>query len=255
MFPVLGTSSRWRVRFDFGTGCLSRHLHPRPKRKRECFGGRAVEALPQPERPAAWPDEVAQYALDQCTEAALLADWNGCLLHVNQAASALLGYRAEELLELRLEEVLPELPRLLAESGVRNESVCQHRDGRRLAVEVVLRQPVVEGRGFQFALLREIGERKRLEDQLREARSMEVVGRMVASVSHDFNNLLTAILIYTGLLLSQLPAESPLRSQAEHVNVAAERGRSLVSQLTALGGAAQLRAHAAVVERGGGEHA
>jgi len=195
-----------------------------------------VEALSQSERCPAWPGEVAQYALDQCAEAALLADGDGRLLHVNQAAGALLGYRAEELLELRLEEALPELPRLLAESGVRNESVCQHRDGRRLTVEVVLRRPVVEGRSFQFALLREIGERKRLEDQLREARRMEVVGRMVASVSHDFNNLLTAILIYTGLLLNQLPAESPLRSQAEHVNVAAERGRSLVSQLTALGG-------------------
>ncbi|HUJ24129.1 MAG TPA: ATP-binding protein [Bryobacteraceae bacterium] len=78
-------------------------------------------------------------------------------------------------------------------------------------------------------------ERQRLEEELREARKMEVVGRLVASVSHDFNNLLTAILIYTGLLMNQLPPESPLRLQAEHVNLAAERGRSLVSQLTALG--------------------
>ena len=195
-----------------------------------------MEALPQFERCPAWPGEVAQYALDQCSEAALLADCEGRLLYVNQAARALLGYRSEELLERRLEELLPELPRLLAEADARNESVYQHRDGRRLTVEVVLRRPVVEGRSFQFALLREIGERKRLEEQLREARRMEVVGRLVASVSHDFNNLLTAILIYTGLLLDQLPAESPLRSQAERVNVAAERGRSLVSQLTALGG-------------------
>jgi CheY-like chemotaxis protein len=36
--------------------------------------------------------------------------------------------------------------------------------------------------------------------------------------------------------LNQLPTESPLRRQAEQVNVAAERGRSLVSQLMALGG-------------------
>jgi len=38
------------------------------------------------------------------------------------------------------------------------------------------------------------------------------------------------------LLISQLPEESPLRRQAEHISQAAERGRSLVSQLTALGG-------------------
>ncbi|HUI85286.1 MAG TPA: ATP-binding protein [Candidatus Binatia bacterium] len=194
-----------------------------------------MEALPQSERLPVWPGEVAQYALEQCADAALLADGNGRLLYGNQAAGALLGYRSEELLERRLEEVLPDLPRLLAEGEVCHESVCQHRDGRRLTVEVVLRRPVVEGRSLQFALLREIGERRRLEEQLREARRMEVVGRLVASVSHDFNNLLTAILIYTGLLLHQLPPESPLRRQAEHVNLAAERGRALVSQLTALG--------------------
>ena len=179
---------------------------------------------------------MAQFALDQCAQATLLADADGGLVYANAAAAALLGYRAEELLGCRLEELLPELPRLLAEGGARNETVCQHRGGRRLTVEVILSRPVVEGRHFQFVFVREISERQRLEDQLREARRMEGVGRLVASVSHDFNNLLTAILIYSGLLLNQLPSESPLRRQAEQVNAAAERGRSLVSQLTVLGG-------------------
>jgi PAS domain S-box-containing protein len=196
-----------------------------------------MEALSQSGRLPAWQGGIAQYALDQCAEAALLADAESGFIHyANSAARALLGYHAEELLERRLEELLPELPRLLAQGGGRNETVVQHRDGQRLAVELVLSQPLVEGRRFQFAFIREISERKRLEDQLREARKMEVVGRLVAGVSHDFNNLLTAILIYTGLLLNQLPTESPLRRQAEQVNVAAERGRSLVSQLMALGG-------------------
>ncbi len=192
-----------------------------------------MEVLPQSGPCPAWQEGLAQCALDQCAEAALLADAEGGLIYANSAACTLFGYRSEELLERKLEELLPEP---LAEGGVRQETVCQHRDGRRLAVEVVLSQPVVEGRSFQFALVREIGDRQRLEDQLREARKMEAVGRLVAGVSHDFNNLLTAILLYTGLLLSQLPAESPLRRQAEQVNLAAERGRSLVSQLTALGG-------------------
>lgn len=195
-----------------------------------------MQALPQSAARSVWPGDFAQYALEQCTEAVLLADAEGGLLYANAAARVLLGYRPEEPLEARLEELLPELPRLLATGGARSETLCQHRDGRRLAVEVVLGQPMVEGRSFQFACMREIGERKRLEAQLREARKMETVGRLVAGVSHDFNNLLTAILIYTGLLLNQLPAESPLRRQAEQVNVAAERGRSLVAQLTALGG-------------------
>ena len=194
-----------------------------------------MQTLPQTARWPAWPDDFAQYALDQCSEAVLLADSDGRVLYANAAARGLLGYGVEESLECSLEALLPQVPRLLATVGARNETVCQHRDGRRLAVEVVLVRPVVEGRSFQLACLHEIGERKRLEAQLREARKMETVGRLVAGVSHDFNNLLTAILIYTGLLLNQLPAESPLRRQAEQVNVAAERGRSLVAHLTALG--------------------
>ena len=207
----------------------------------------AMEALPQIERGPAWPGEVAQYALDQCAEAALLADREGHLLCANQAAHVLLGYAREDLLECCLADMLPDLPRLLADGVAGSESVCQQRSGRRLPVEVVLRRPLLGGHSFLFVLLREIGERqrleserKRLEAELRAALGMQAVGRLVASVSHDFNNLLTAILIYTGLLLNQLPVESPLRRQAEHVNLAAERGRSLVSQLTALGGRGEL---------------
>jgi len=138
--------------------------------------------------------------------------------------------------DARLVELLPELSCLPTEPAASRETVCQRHDGRRLAVELLLRRTVIEGATCQFAFLREIDDRKRLEEQLREARKMETLGRLVAGVSHDFNNLLTAILIYGGLLLNQLPGESPLRRQVEHINVAAERGRSLVAQLAALGG-------------------
>jgi len=194
-----------------------------------------MQTLPQTAGWPAWPDDFAQYALEQCAEAVLLADREGRVLYANAAARALLGYSPDEGLECGIEELFPELPRLVAAAGARSETVCRHRNGRQLAVEVVLGQPMMEGRSFQLACVHEIAERKRLEAQLREARKMETVGRLVAGVSHDFNNLLTAILIYTGLLLNQLPAESPLRRQAEQVNVAAERGRSLVAHLTALG--------------------
>ena len=100
--PISGRTQCRRISPESGNGCFFRCLHPRPKRKRECLGGRAVEALPQPERPQVWPGEVAQYALDQCSEAPLLADREGRLVYVNQAARALLGYRSEELLERRL---------------------------------------------------------------------------------------------------------------------------------------------------------
>jgi len=108
----------------------------------------------------------------------LLADAAGGILHANPAARTLLGYGAEELQGRRLVELLPELPCLPTQPAASRETVCQRQDGRRLAVELLLRRTVIEGATCQFAFLREIDDRKRLEEQLREARRMETVGRL-----------------------------------------------------------------------------
>jgi CheY-like chemotaxis protein len=60
---------------------------------------------------------------------------------------------------------------------------------------------------------------------------MDALGRVVAGVAHDFNNLVTVIGGFTGLILKRVGRDDPLRAHAEEVSRASERARVLLRQL------------------------
>jgi PAS domain S-box-containing protein len=83
----------------------------------------------------------------------------------------------------------------------------------------------------QFAtVFSDVTERKRVDEQLRQAQKMEAVGRLAGGIAHDFNNLLTIILAYGDMLLESLP-EGPLRAGIDSINEAGERAAKLTGQL------------------------
>jgi two-component system, cell cycle sensor histidine kinase and response regulator CckA len=88
------------------------------------------------------------------------------------------------------------------------------------------------GRGdhpLALYVVRDVTERRRLEQRLRESEKLEALGRLVGGVAHDFNNVLTAITLYSDLLLER----TQRRREAEEIHLAAQRGTSLVRQLLA----------------------
>lgn len=85
---------------------------------------------------------------------------------------------------------------------------------------------------FLIAMLTDATGRKRVEEHLREAEKLEVIGRMAAGITHDFNNLLTGILLYCDLLAAGLES-SALRHHVEEVRKAVELGSALTHQLLA----------------------
>jgi two-component system, cell cycle sensor histidine kinase and response regulator CckA len=79
----------------------------------------------------------------------------------------------------------------------------------------------------------DVTDRKKLEEQFRQAQKMEAVGRLAGGIAHDFNNLLMVIQGYADLLAERLPAGESLRRNAEQIQAAAQRAAGLTRQLLA----------------------
>ncbi|MBI2839137.1 MAG: response regulator [Acidobacteria bacterium] len=87
----------------------------------------------------------------------------------------------------------------------------------------------------------EISERRRterekaeLEERLLRAQKMEALGLLAGGVAHDLNNVLTGIVAYPELLLSQVAADSPLRRPLTVIQNAGSEAAAIVQDLLAL---------------------
>ncbi len=106
-------------------------------------------------------------------------------------------------------------------------------DGKPFAVEVGLNR-VELGSGLHLlSIIRDISERKMLEQQLLHAQKMEAVGVLAGGLAHDFNNILSAIIGYATLMDLTMKPEDPLRHDTEKILASAERAAALTQSLLA----------------------
>ena len=80
---------------------------------------------------------------------------------------------------------------------------------------------------------REASEEKRLEleRRLQHRERIATIGTLAGGVAHEFNNIMTPILLYSQLALNEVPADSPLANDLARIVASAHRARSLVTRI------------------------
>jgi two-component system NtrC family sensor kinase len=137
--------------------------------------------------------------LDVMFGAVLVTDGAGVISFANHAATALLGYRREELVGLPIGRVLESGPeaapgadpdQLIDDLMARpEEQSCLTKDGQRVPVLFSLTpllDRAVQIKGLVCGLL-DLTDRKRLEAELRQAQKLESMGTLSAGIAHELN--------------------------------------------------------------------
>ena len=98
---------------------------------------------------------------------------------------------------------------------------------------------------------RNVTERVRLEQQLRQAQKLEAVGRLSGGIAHDFNNILAAIISHAQLVREELAPGDPRGRDLHEIEQTAQRGAALTRRLLSFSrpesGEAQLQSLGAVL--------
>jgi PAS domain S-box-containing protein len=133
-------------------------------------------------------------------------------------------------------------PRLRAGHADKRDLLLRRADGGTLWVTVSM-SPILDeaGRyGGALAMVTDISARRQaeaqqalLEGQLLQSQKMEAIGTLAGGIAHDFNNITAAILGNLALGRVALTAEQAADARLDQIQLAAERGRSLVQQIAA----------------------
>ncbi|NIR45994.1 MAG: PAS domain S-box protein [Gemmatimonadetes bacterium] len=181
--------------------------------------------------------------VEQGAEAIVVTDVEGIIQYVNPAFERVTGYSPDEVLGknpriLSSGRHEPEFYRELWDTLLRGEVWAGRLQNRRKDGSLFQQEgtiaPVrdVAGRVVNYvSVARDVTREAELEEQLRQAQKMEALGQLAGGVAHDFNNVLTAIIANSEMLVGDLEAAGQPTVLAEEIKAAGGRAAALTRQL------------------------
>ncbi len=177
-------------------------------------------------------------------------DEAGNLVEINETFLELLGYERDEILGSNFSELLDSkgrqtfktnFPKFKARGFVKDVSFrLKKKDGNYIDILLDGKTGHYSDGSFKqtHCVFIDISERKRLEEenkiierQLRRSQRLEAVGTMVGGISHELNNVFQSMLLYGGLVESELPNDGKVITHFRQLLKQGERAKDIVKQI------------------------
>lgn len=206
--------------------------------------GSAIARI-QAERDCRESEKSYRRLIKTMNEGLQIADANGVLTYVNRAFAALIGESPEDIAGRSLWDFVSEenknaLDRQWAErrAGKQEPYELELVDAAGAKHEVLVSPNAMFDDENRFlgsvAVITDLAELKRLQDRVARAERMESLGRLAGGVAHDLNNILSGLVSYPDLLLTDLPEDSPLYRPLLTIKKSGERAAGIVEDLLTL---------------------
>jgi PAS domain S-box-containing protein len=182
-------------------------------------------------------------AMEQAAEPVIICDKSFRIQYVNQAFETLLGYALTEVKGLHLElvykgweqeEVLQQIIKCVENGEVwTGRTQNSTKEGKNLQFEKTV-SPIRGKHGVilgYVSVWRDLSKTIELEKQFRQAQKMEAIGTLAGGIAHDFNNILGPIILNAELGQSLAENSREQKESFSQILEAAERAKSLVSQI------------------------
>jgi PAS domain S-box-containing protein len=195
--------------------------------------------------------QILNSILDGMGEGVVVTDPTGRFVLFNRQAEAILGIGQRDALPTQWSEIYgtyladrktllaadeQPLARAMKGEEVRNMELFVRNDvlaGVTISVTATPLKYEETGGTGGVAVIRDVTEQRRLEEQLLQAQKMEAIGQLAGGVAHDFNNLLLVMSSCAEFVLQELPEGDRKREDIGEILAATRRASALTRQLLA----------------------